>query len=78
MAAAVVLTDLLGDVAFTDHTHDAAGLPARSFTSFAQAADEAGLSRLLGGIQYRSGIERGLEQGTCIGLTILDDVQFER
>lgn len=77
-AAALVLTDLFGDVAFTDHTHDGAGLTARSFTSFTEAADEAAISRLFGGIHYRSAIERGLEQGTCVGLTILDDVQFRR
>src|SRR5919198_2609 len=33
-AAAAVLTDLLGQVAFVDHTHDARGPAARRFTSF--------------------------------------------
>lgn len=77
-AAAVVLTDLLGDVTFTDHTHDGAGLTPRSFTSFSEAADEAAISRLLGGINYRSAIERGQEQGECVGLTILREIQFQR
>lgn len=75
-AAAFVLTNLLGDVAFTDHTHDGAGLTARSFASFNAAADEAAISRLYGGIHYRSAIERGLEEGRCIGATILQNVDF--
>jgi hypothetical protein len=66
-AASTVMTTLLGDVAFTDHTHDARGLPARSFTSVSEAAEEAAISRLYGGIHFRPAIERGLEQGRCIG-----------
>lgn len=75
-AAAFVLEDLLGTVAFTDHTHDGAGLPARPFTSIDEAANEAAISRLYGGIHYRAAIERGLEQGRCIGQTILQNVDF--
>jgi hypothetical protein len=66
-AAAQVLTSLFGQLAFTDHTHDARGLPPRSFNSFAAAAEEAAISRLYGGIHFRAAIERGLEQGACIG-----------
>ena len=66
-AAARVLTNLLGRVSFTDRTHEARGLPARSFDSFRDAADEAAESRLLGGIHFRAAIERGLEQGDCLG-----------
>jgi hypothetical protein len=67
-AAAVVLTEMFGeDFAFTDHTHDAHGLPARSFASFTEAADEAAVSRLYGGIHFRAAIENGLDQGRCIG-----------
>lgn len=66
-AAATVLTDLFGDAAFTDHTHDDRGLPSRSFRSFWEAADEAAISRLYGGIHFRPAIELGLEQGRCVG-----------
>jgi hypothetical protein len=63
-----VLTDLFGDdYAFTDHTHNDRGLPARSFGSFRAAADEAAISRLYGGIHYRQAIELGVTQGECIG-----------
>jgi hypothetical protein len=66
-AAAQVLTSLFGQLAFTDHTHDARGLPPRTFSSFVAAAEEAAISRLYGGIHFRAAIERGLEQGACIG-----------
>ena len=39
----------------------------RSFTSFSAAAEEAALSRLYGGIHYRSAIEDGLQAGIGIG-----------
>ena len=63
-----MLTATFGSVSFTDHTHDALGLPARSFDSFDDMAEEAALSRMYGGIHYRSAIERGLEQGRAIGI----------
>jgi hypothetical protein len=66
-AAAQVLTDMFGDLAFTDHTHEGRGLPARSFDSFFEAAEEAATSRLYGGIHFRSAIERGVNQGQCVG-----------
>lgn len=66
-AAAQVLTNLFGEVAFVDRTHESRGLPARSFSSFHEAAEEAAVSRLYGGIHFRAAIERGLEQGRCIG-----------
>ncbi len=70
-AAATVLTAFLGEnYAFTDLTHDEDGLEARSYKSIWDAANEAGISRLYGGIHFRSGIERGLEQGRCIGAKV--------
>ena len=63
-AAAAILTHLLGDNhAFTDDAQDADGLPSRSFTSFNQAAEEAAISRLYGGIHFRAAIENGVAQG---------------
>jgi hypothetical protein len=66
-AAARVLTDLFGHVAFTDRTHLPRGLPPRSFGSFTEAAHEAAVSRLYGGIHFRAACERGYEQGICVG-----------
>ena len=66
-AAAQVLTDLFGNVAFTDHTHNGSRFAQRTFNSFLEAANEASISRLYGGVHYRSAIEKGIEQGRCIG-----------
>jgi PAP2 superfamily len=67
-AAATVLTALFGeDFAFEDATHERDGLATRSFPGFWAAAEEAGISRLYGGIHFRAAIERGLDQGRCIG-----------
>ncbi|WP_235911961.1 vanadium-dependent haloperoxidase [Mesorhizobium xinjiangense] len=67
-AAASVLTDLFGaDVAFEDATHAEDGLAPRSYASFREAAQEAGISRLYGGIHFRAAVERGLDQGRCVG-----------
>ncbi|MFD1808642.1 hypothetical protein ACFSHQ_12570 [Gemmobacter lanyuensis] len=55
-----MLTAIFGEnFAFDDATHEDDGLPVRSFSSFAAAADEAAVSRLYGGIHFRSAIERG-------------------
>jgi hypothetical protein len=48
----------------------------RAVLSFEQAARGAAISRLYGGIHYRAAIDRGVEQGQCIGRTIVDHVKF--
>ena len=75
-AAAQVLTDMFGHMAFNDHTHDAT-MATRSFTSFFDAASEAALSRLYGGIHFRSANENGVQQGVCIGEKV-SALEFER
>jgi hypothetical protein len=66
-AAAEVMTQFFGDnYAFEDGSHVRDGLPPRKFASFRAAADEAGISRLYGGIHFRTAIERGLGQGRCV------------
>jgi hypothetical protein len=81
-AAAAVLTDMFGVRAFTDTTHRdhdlVPPLEPRSFGSFEEAAEEAAISRLYGGIHYPFGNNNGLTQGRCIGQVILDRVQFKR
>jgi membrane-associated phospholipid phosphatase len=67
-AAAAVMTQLFGgNFAFVDSTHARDGIKPRSFANFWAAAEEAAVSRLYGGIHFRAAIERGLEQGRCIG-----------
>ncbi len=77
-AAATVLTLLFGDnYAFTSTTDGHSGyaqrpldvslIKTRSFTSFQQAAEEAGLSRIYGGIHFNFDNEAGLTSGKAIG-----------
>ena len=67
-AAAEVLTSIFGsDFAYDDNTEVDYGLPVRHFNSFNQAASEAAISRLYGGIHYRSAIENGQKQGADVG-----------
>ncbi|MFX6234618.1 haloperoxidase, partial [Acinetobacter baumannii] len=63
-AAATVLSKQLGNtIAFTDTTERQYLGIERKFSSFKAASDEAGISRLYGGIHYRSAIEQGKIQG---------------
>jgi hypothetical protein len=67
-AAATVMTQMFGEnFTFEDATRKSDGVKPRNFPNFWAAANEAGISRLYGGIHYRAAIERGLEQGRCIG-----------
>lgn len=66
-AFAQVLFDLFGDIPFTDHTHDGRGLAPRSFSDCFAMAEETAISRLYGGIHFRSAIKHGIDQGKEIG-----------
>jgi hypothetical protein len=74
-AASVILTKVYGEnFSFADSTEVEYGLPVRSFASFEQAANEAAISRLYGGIHYRRAIEQGLTQGRKVGELVLAKV----
>lgn len=75
-AAAEVLTQMYGVVAFDNRINRLGEFIERSFTSFRAAAYEAAISRLYGGIHYRAAIENGLEQGECVGKTVMDYIQM--
>ena len=67
-AAFQVLTDLFGKrYRFVDRTHDDRGFAPRRFGSFLEAAEEAAISRLYGGIHFRAAIDNGVDQGRRIG-----------
>lgn len=77
-ASAVVLTDILGDnFSFDDTTETAYGLPVRSYTSFLEAAEEAAISRLYGGIHYMMAISEGVSQGQKVGELIVQNLITE-
>ncbi|GAA3510317.1 hypothetical protein GCM10022393_24490 [Aquimarina addita] len=76
-AAATMLTSIFGEnYAFTDSTEIPYGLPARSFNSFNDAAAEAAISRLYGGIHYMPAITNGVEQGKQIGNYVVTNLHF--
>ncbi|MES2733298.1 MAG: vanadium-dependent haloperoxidase [Bacteroidota bacterium] len=67
-AAAIALTELYGDsFAYIDSSEVAYGLPVRAFGSFTEAANEAAISRLYGGIHFMSAITNGSEEGKKVG-----------
>jgi hypothetical protein len=71
-AAAQTLTKLLGAAPFVDSTALTIGHDVRRFESFRAAADEAGLSRIYGGIHYQVANVTGGELGRCIGDKVID------
>lgn len=62
---------------FTDETYAFRGA-VRHYSSFKDAAREAGLSRLYGGIHYRPSIEAGYTMGAEIAQHVLDRVKLIR
>ncbi len=77
-AAAIALTDIFGDdFAFDDDTELRYGLPVRSFNSFNEAADEAAISRMYGGIHYRTAVEVGVKQGRDLGRFLLENLEMK-
>jgi len=78
-AASTTLTSIFGEnFAFDDDTEVAYGLPVRSFNSFNQAADEAAISRMYGGIHYRAAVEVGVEQGRALGKFVIENLKTSK
>jgi hypothetical protein len=78
-AAATALTDIFGDnFNFDDDTEVPYGLPTRSFNSFNEAADEAAISRMYGGIHYRKAVAVGIKQGRDLGKFVLENLTMTK
>lgn len=78
-AAAEALTSMFGDnVAFSDSTEIPYGLPVRKYTSFRQAAREASISRLYGGIHFRQALDVGNDQGGNVGKWIVSKIKTKK
>lgn len=78
-ASAEVLTHFFGEnLAYTDSTELAFGLPPRNFSSFRQAASEAAVSRFYGGIHFMDAIRQGEESGKKVGQMILQKLFREK
>jgi hypothetical protein len=74
-SVATVLTYMLGDnFGFVDTSEVYFGIPERRFNSFYEAANEAALSRLYGGIHFRDACENGVAQGKRVGELVLENL----
>jgi hypothetical protein len=78
-ASAEVMTRHFGDnFAYTDSSEREFGIRDRSFKSFREAAQEASMSRLYGGIHFRCDLDRGNEVGRKIGEYIVGRLQLKK
>jgi hypothetical protein len=75
-SSAVILTSYFGkDFYYTDNVEEKYGLTPRSFYSFEEAAKEAAISRLYGGIHFKDAVENGLLQGQMIGNWVIKKIK---
>jgi hypothetical protein len=73
--SAEILTHFFGNrFKYTDTVEVRFGLKARTYSSFEQAAVEAGISRFYGGIHFMDAIENGQKQGQLVGKQVLKKV----
>jgi hypothetical protein len=71
-AAAEVLTYLFGDrIDYTDNAEELFDIKPRTFHSFREAAAEAAISRMYGGIHYRDAVVNGQVEGKALGGSIV-------
>ncbi|MDP4810161.1 MAG: vanadium-dependent haloperoxidase [Saprospiraceae bacterium] len=76
---AEILTHLFGeDFEFEDTVEKEFGLPTRKYQSFKQAASEAAMSRLWGGIHYMPAIVNGSRQGSNLGSFIVKTLKTQK
>lgn len=76
-AAAEVITHYFGDhIVYTDTSELEFGIPSRSFTSVRQASQEAGISRVYGGIHFKHSCEIGHLQGVKVGKLVLQRLKM--
>jgi len=78
-AAAEVMTSWFGDnLNFTDTSSLEFGIKSREITSFRNAAKEAAMSRLYGGIHYRHDNDEGNKCGKMLGEMIVQKLKFKK
>ena len=76
-AAAEVMTEFFGDkLSFTDTSLLEFGIANREIRSFRDAAQEASISRLYGGIHYRFDLDEGNTAGRKLGEMVVDRLKM--
>lgn len=77
-AAAEVMTHYFGDnIHYTDSSELEFGVPNRSFTSVRQAANEAAISRVYGGIHFKHSCDVGHDEGIKVGTFVLQHLKMK-
>jgi len=78
-AAAEAMTKVFGDnLAYRDTSEMEFGIQPRDFTSFRQAAAEASISRVYGGIHYQFDCDNGNERGTKLGEFVVQRLKMKK
>jgi hypothetical protein len=78
-SASAVLNHFFGEkYAYTDSTEAPFGMPDRSFKSFEEAASEASISRMYGGIHFKTALVIGLEEGKNVGKNVLSKLATQK
>ena len=76
-SAATMLTSLFGEnYAFTDSAEVSFGKPPRYFSSFSDAAREASISRLYGGIHFLKTLDESASSGKLIGEYVVQKLKM--
>lgn len=75
-ASAITFASAFGNIGFSDTTKTRRGFEVRSFANFEQAAQEAAMSRMYGGIHYPMGNSEGLGLGHCVGNAVVSRVDL--
>ncbi len=76
--SATILTSFFGEnFQYTDDVEVPYGLPSRTFNSFMDAAEEAGVSRFYGGIHFMDAITNGSVQGKQVGEWVLNRLNHD-
>ncbi|MBC7921864.1 MAG: vanadium-dependent haloperoxidase [Ferruginibacter sp.] len=77
MAAATALSEALGStISFTDRSYEDVGFPVRNYQSFEAAAQEAGISRLYAGVNYKPSVEAGQSMGRKTAHNVITRLRF--
>ena len=77
-AAAEVMTHYFGDnIHYTDTSELEFGIPNRSFKSVRDAAKEAAISRIYGGIHYQHSCDAGTAAGIKVGQLVLQRLKMK-
>ncbi len=77
-ASAEILTNIFGNLAFVDKTNINLGMSPRYFNSFYDAANEAAISRVYGGIHFREASEKGVLQGKMIAQDLMIRIDLKK